>query len=63
LSYPIILSPTGELLDGWHRFCKAFLMGIAELDAVQLPALPSYRWRVLPTGEEVEILDETDNQP
>ena len=24
LSYPIILSPTGEVLDGWHRICKAF---------------------------------------
>jgi hypothetical protein len=23
LSYPIIISPTGEVLDGWHRICKA----------------------------------------
>lgn len=59
LSYPIILSPTGEVLDGWHRVCKAYLEGIAELDAVQLPTLPPYRWRVLLSGEEVEILDET----
>jgi hypothetical protein len=58
LSYPIILSPTGEVLDGWHRICKAFLHGIEELDAVQLTAMPAYRWRVLPSGEEVEILDE-----
>src|SRR5579872_2189107 len=25
LNYPIILSPDGEVLDGWHRICKAFL--------------------------------------
>ena len=55
LSVPIILSPTGEVLDGWHRICKAFVEGVEELDAVQLPTLPPYRWRVLATGEEVEI--------
>ena len=60
LSHPIILSPTGEVLDGWHRIWKAFLQGIEELDAIQLQSIPEYRWRVLPTGEEVEILDEID---
>jgi hypothetical protein len=55
LSYPIILSPTGEVLDGWHRICKAFLHGIEELDAVQLTTLPPYCWRVLPNGVEVPI--------
>jgi hypothetical protein len=63
LTYPIILSPTGEVLDGWHRICKAFLLGIAELDAVQLTTMPPYRWRVLLTGEEVPILDEPNQQP
>jgi hypothetical protein len=58
LSYPIILSPAGEVLDGWHRICKAFVQGIEELDAVQLPTMPPYRWRVLLTGEEVAIVDE-----
>jgi len=62
-SHPIILSPTGEVLDGWHRICKAFVEGIEELDAVQLLTLPPYRWRVLASGEEVEILDEADQQP
>jgi hypothetical protein len=62
-TYPIILSPTGEVLDGLHRLCKAYLMGIAELDVVQLPTLPPYRWKVLPTGEEVEILDEAGQRP
>jgi hypothetical protein len=55
LNFPIILSPAGEVLDGWHRICKAFLLGVQEIDAVQLPTMPPYRWRVLLTGEEVEI--------
>ena len=60
LSYPIILSPTGEVLDGWHRICKAFLQGIEELDAVQLTTMPAYRWRVLLSGEEVAIVEENN---
>jgi hypothetical protein len=59
LSYPIILSPTGEVLDGWHRICKAYLEGVEELDAVQLLTLPLYRWRLLATGEEVEIEEQS----
>lgn len=58
LSYPIIISPTGEVLDGWHRICKAFIQGVEELDAVQLAEMPAFRWRVLLTGEEVPIMDE-----
>jgi len=63
LSQPIILSPTGEVLDGWHRICKAFVEGVEDLDAVQLRKLPPYRWRVLATGEEVEILEESEQHP
>jgi len=63
LSYPIILSPSGEVLDGWHRICKAYIEGVEELDAVQLKNLPPYRWRVLITGEEVEIPEGPDQQP
>jgi hypothetical protein len=63
LSYPVILSPTGEVLDGWHRICKAFLLGLEELDAVQLTTMPAYRWRVLPSGEEVAIPEESKEQP
>ena len=53
--FPIILSPSGVVLDGMHRLCKAFLQGIEEIDAVQLPTMPPYRWRLLPNGEEVEL--------
>jgi len=63
LSHPIILSPTGEVLDGWHRICKAFVQGVDEIEAVQLQTLPPYHWRVLVTGEEVPILEEHDQQP
>ena len=52
--YPIILSPTGVVLDGMHRLCKAFLEGREEIDAVQLTGMPPYLWRRLPNGEEVE---------
>jgi hypothetical protein len=62
LGYPIILSPSGEVLDGWHRVCKAFLQGIEELEVVRLTTMPPYRWRVLPTGEEVAILDDVDEK-
>jgi hypothetical protein len=53
--FPIILSPSGVVLDGMHRLCKAFLDGMEEIDAVQLTVMPPYRWRMLSTGEEVAI--------
>ena len=61
LSYPIILSPAGEVLDGMHRVCKAVLQGIAEIPAITLPAMPPYRWRVLPNNQEVPIPDSPPN--
>ena len=60
--FPIILSPTGVVLDGMHRLCKAFLLGMEEIDAVQLPAMPPYLWRLLPNGDEVESVEES-SQP
>ena len=61
--FPIILSPDGVVLDGMHRLCKAFLQDMKEIDAVQLPVMPAYRWRLLPTGEEAAITDDTQPQP
>jgi len=60
--FPIILSPTGEVLDGMHRLCKAWLQGMEEIDAVQFPVMPEYRWRLLSTGEEVAIMDDSKPQ-
>lgn len=57
LSYPIILSPDGDVLDGWHRICQAFVRGLKEINAVQLKTMPPYYWRLLPSGEEVAIID------
>jgi hypothetical protein len=60
--FPIILSPSGIVLDGMHRLCKAFLQGMEEIDAVQLPTMPPSRWRLLPNGEEVELTDNAAEQ-
>ena len=35
LSFPIILSATGEVMDGMHRVAKAVLQGRGEIEAVQ----------------------------
>ena len=61
LNYPIILSPSGDVLDGMHRICKVYLQGLEEIDAVQLPTMPPYLWRVLPTNEEVAILEDSSH--
>jgi hypothetical protein len=54
LTYPIILSPSGEVLDGMHRVAKAWLLGVEEMDAVQLLEMPAPRGRVLPDGSETQ---------
>lgn len=53
-SYPIILSPSGDVLDGMHRICKAHLQGMEEIDAVQLTSLPEPCGRALPNGEDAK---------
>ena len=40
LSYPILLSRSGEVMDGVHRICKAWLAGLATLPALQFAADP-----------------------
>ncbi len=35
LSFPIILSASGAVMDGMHRVLKALLQGRSEIDAVQ----------------------------
>ncbi len=40
LSYPIILSANGAVMDGMHRVAKAVRLGYAEIDAVQFEADP-----------------------
>jgi hypothetical protein len=40
LSYPIILSMSGTVMDGMHRVAKAVLEGRSEIEAVQLDEDP-----------------------
>jgi hypothetical protein len=40
LSYPIILSAAGHLMDGGHRLAKAWLLGQELIRAVQFPVDP-----------------------
>jgi hypothetical protein len=40
LSFPIILSSTGAVMDGRHRLAKALLQGRTEIDAVQFDQDP-----------------------
>ena len=40
LSYPIILSQDGSVMDGMHRVCKAFLNGLDVIQAVQFEIDP-----------------------
>lgn len=40
LSYPIILSASGAVMDGMHRVAKAALRGLKEIEAVQFNTDP-----------------------
>jgi hypothetical protein len=40
LSYPIILSAAGEVMDGMHRIVRAVLRGDADITAVQFEEDP-----------------------
>ena len=40
LSYPIILSAEGWLMDGYHRLCKAYALGVPQVRAVQFVVDP-----------------------
>lgn len=40
LSYPIILSVSGAVMDGMHRVAKAMLEGRSEIEAVQFDEDP-----------------------
>lgn len=41
LSYPILIGPKGQVIDGSHRLAKALLEGHNTIDAVRLDVLPS----------------------
>jgi hypothetical protein len=35
LTFPVILSNDGQVMDGMHRICKALLQGMEEIEAVR----------------------------
>lgn len=41
MSYPIILTPDGRVVDGMHRVARALLEGHRAIKAVRLPAVPA----------------------
>jgi hypothetical protein len=40
LSYPVILSADGRLMDGGHRIAKAWLSGATTVKAIRFPTDP-----------------------
>ena len=40
LNYPILLDPTGTIIDGWHRIAKAILKGDLTITARRLKVMP-----------------------
>jgi hypothetical protein len=40
LSFPIIVDPSGRVMDGMHRVCKALMLGNETILTVQLNELP-----------------------
>ena len=40
LSHPIILSKDGSVMDGMHRVCKALVLGMDSIQAVQFQTNP-----------------------
>jgi hypothetical protein len=51
LSYPIILSSNGSVLDGMHRVAKAAMLGHSTVDAVQFTTDPEPDYIDVPLDE------------
>jgi hypothetical protein len=54
LSYPVILSPKGEVLDGVHRVAKAMLAGGTKVRAVRLTQMPAPDEQIPPDDPRYE---------
>jgi len=40
LSNPVIMDPTGYIIDGWHRVAKAIINGKTTIKAIRLLVMP-----------------------
>ena len=45
LTFPVILGPGGQVMDGMHRIARAVLEGKTEVSAVCFPVLPEPDYR------------------
>jgi len=48
--YPIFLSAEGWVMDGMHRICKAFVLDMETIQAVQFSPTPEPDEHVAPTS-------------
>lgn len=44
LDYPILLDNKGRIADGYHRLCKAIIMGKETIKAIRLLKMPAPDW-------------------
>ena len=51
LEYPNILDPSGRVVDGMHRVCKALISGLKTVKAVQLSFMPEPDYVGVPTDQ------------
>lgn len=42
LDHPIIIDHLGVICDGWHRVCKAIILGRTSIKAIRLETMPDY---------------------
>lgn len=42
LEYPIILDDLGQIADGYHRVCKAILVGKKTIKAIRIVDMPAH---------------------
>lgn len=40
ITFPILLTPDGDVLDGFHRLAKAWIMSLENIPTIQLRNLP-----------------------
>nr|WP_226895521.1 NUDIX domain-containing protein [Luteolibacter marinus] len=51
LAHPILIDPSGRVMDGMHRVCKALELGWTTIPARRLPELPPPDFVGVPPGE------------
>lgn len=42
LEYPILIDQYGTICDGWHRICKAIILGNKTIKAIRLESMPPH---------------------